>query len=94
MEQTDLLVAIRALWLLYLRSRWDELKRLGLSRKQAEPVLQEFDLNKFGSSHRLTGKRQVYGLLTAYPPLVEAAVRLVGVYMVLNSEEIKQAVKE
>ena len=92
-DQIDYIVALRAVWLLFIRSRWNELARLGLKRAEVEPVLLHFDREKFGASHRLTGKRQVYSLLVALPVLLEAAVRLVGVYMILHSEEIQEYVK-
>ena len=82
--------AVKALWLLYRRGRWDLLKRVGVKRGQAERVLLGFeDAGTFGVGGNLKSQKQMKALLRTYPPLLDAAVRLVGVYMIAMGPEVK-----
>lgn len=83
--------AVKAIWMLYRRGRWDLLKRVGLKQGEAEPVFLEFeDAGTFGVGGSLKSQRQVRALIHAYPPIVDTATRLVGVYMIALGDEIPE----
>lgn len=88
-ECLDQRTAVKAVWLAYLWGRWDILSRLGIRRKDAEPIFEKFkDANVLGDGGRLKSIRQVYALLRAYPRVVDASAKLVGLYLIAMSSEI------
>lgn len=91
-ECVDLRVAIKGVWLLFVRGRWRELSELGVKRSSA---LQKFrDTHVFGPGGKLKSSYQVRLLLKAHPPVLDGAVRLLGVYMKEWGSEMPQIDKE
>lgn len=83
-------VAIKALWLAYKRGHWEVLRKLGLRREDIEEPFKMYDALRVARTPGLRGNKQVLALLKAYPPLIDAAVRLVGLYMISWDRELKQ----
>lgn len=75
--------AIRAIWLAFKRGQWELLRQLGLSRKEMEEPLRKFDATRLARDDRLVGKAQLYEAIQVYPPVVDAAIRLSGLYSIL-----------
>lgn len=83
--------AAKALWLSYRRGNWQVLEKVGLKRKLIEPIFEEFERQHILGLHgNLKSQRQVHALLRWYPPLIDAAVRMVGLYMVVYASDIPE----
>lgn len=94
-ECLDYRTGVKGVWLLFRRGKWGELARLGVKREKAEATLQAYmDANLFGAGGKLRSNKQVYDLLKAYPPLLNAAALLVHIYIVALASELPQVDRE
>lgn len=80
---------VRAIWLLYRWGRWDLLGQLGLSRDY-ETDLETFDDHNIISDRgRINREKQVIQLIKFNPPVLQAAINLIGEYLVLTASDNK-----
>jgi hypothetical protein len=81
--------AVKAIWLLYRRGMWANLAKIGLPRAQFVTKFETFD-DQFlsGDVGRVRTERDVHNLIQFIPEVLTAAIRLSGVYTVLNSTSI------
>lgn len=70
MNALSALAGMRAIWLLYLRGRWDLLEDLGIDRNRLEPALKQFN---YGDPLTIRQAQQLYKKV---PELVEASREL------------------
>lgn len=82
--------AVKALWLAYKRGHWEVLRKLGLRREDIDEPFKMYDALRVARTPGLRGNKQVLALLKAYPPIVDAAVRLVGLYMISWDNELQE----
>lgn len=80
------IVACRALWLLYLRGKWDLLRELQVERKEVEPLFDLFSAAYLGDRSRITTEAEVISLLRNVPELVWSLILMVGAYQMKVKE--------
>jgi hypothetical protein len=79
-------VAIRAIWLLYRRGRWELLGRVGLDRASVELPFETFDYDRLTNERgRLRTEGDCYELIRYAPLVLHAALQMMKLYQAVTS---------
>ena len=77
----DLSNAVRSIWLLYRRGRWDMIESLGLSREASEKNFELYDLLRFrGNGGLVKSEHDTILFMHMVPGVVAAASELLKAY--------------
>lgn len=73
--------AVKAIWILYRRGKWDLLECIGFPRKEYEHLFIKFDLQHITSEHGLLRtERQVIAVMHAIPGMALCGITLIEMY--------------
>ena len=86
----SLLTATRAIWMLYLRGKWDLLAQYGITRAY-EPDFELFNISYIQREDGKLGRDvEVFALIRYLPMITQVANRLVGDYQYKTRKSRKE----